>query len=288
MSVTPYCPHDREDSPLVDMRVSPAGYLPLLRAVQAHPDAKALGGLKSVLESVLRGDVVRGGADAHPGQGAGARCAGTRHRARRDVVWADAARGLQLSLGGAPESPKVFFDVVRRCLAVNGDDADVRAAGISPHSRSQRTTSPARYASATHQTHSRCRAHTPTAAPASSTTSSPSRTPQAAAAAATKSPHAGAACPSPPSAPSSPLGQEVRLLDATFLGHIHSRAQVLKHCPTGGLRDRVPRARRGHRAPLPDLSRARVRAFCHVEAHDGLGCAEYKDQVAGGDASFQR
>ncbi|CDO73302.1 hypothetical protein BN946_scf185008.g64 [Trametes cinnabarina] len=78
-------------------------------------------------------------------------------------------------------------------------------------------------------------------------------------------------------------GEEERLLEATFLSHIHSRPQDFKYCPTADCQT-VYRAAKEETVLRCPSCVVRICAFCHVEAHDGLTCAEYKDNAAGGRA----
>ncbi|KAI0328697.1 hypothetical protein GY45DRAFT_1306280 [Cubamyces sp. BRFM 1775] len=81
--------------------------------------------------------------------------------------------------------------------------------------------------------------------------------------------------------------EEERLLEATFLSYIHSRPQDFKYCPTADCQT-IYRA-----GPENTLLRCpscltRICASCHVESHEGLSCAEYKDHASGGNESFLR
>ncbi|KAJ8490200.1 hypothetical protein ONZ51_g2450 [Trametes cubensis] len=81
--------------------------------------------------------------------------------------------------------------------------------------------------------------------------------------------------------------EEERLFEATFLSYIHGRPQEFKYCPTADCQT-IYRA-----APENTLLRcpsclARICASCHVESHEGLSCAEYKDYASGGNESFLR
>ncbi|KAI9064073.1 hypothetical protein FKP32DRAFT_1625776 [Trametes sanguinea] len=82
-------------------------------------------------------------------------------------------------------------------------------------------------------------------------------------------------------------GEEERLLETTFLSHIHSRPQQFKYCPTADCQTVYRAAKEGTLLRCPSCL-TRICAFCHVEAHEGLTCAEYKDHISGGDDSFRR
>ncbi|KAI0629286.1 hypothetical protein C8Q77DRAFT_317706 [Trametes polyzona] len=82
-------------------------------------------------------------------------------------------------------------------------------------------------------------------------------------------------------------GDEERLFDAAFLAYIHGRASEFKYCPSADC-PTVYRAGEADTVLRCPTCLERVCAFCHVEAHEGLSCAEYKDRASGGDESFQR
>ncbi|EIW58614.1 uncharacterized protein TRAVEDRAFT_124663 [Trametes versicolor FP-101664 SS1] len=82
-------------------------------------------------------------------------------------------------------------------------------------------------------------------------------------------------------------GEEERLLEATFLSHINSRAQEFKYCPTADCQT-IYRASEENTVLRCPSCVARICASCHVEAHEGLSCAAYKDHASGGDESFER
>ncbi|KAL7280751.1 hypothetical protein ACG7TL_005695 [Trametes sanguinea] len=82
-------------------------------------------------------------------------------------------------------------------------------------------------------------------------------------------------------------GEEDWLLESTFLSHIHSRPQEFKYCPTADCQTVYRAAKEGTLLRCPSCL-TRVCGFCHVEAHEGLTCAEYKDHASGGDDAFRR
>ncbi|KAI0766947.1 hypothetical protein BD413DRAFT_605706 [Trametes elegans] len=82
-------------------------------------------------------------------------------------------------------------------------------------------------------------------------------------------------------------GEEEELLEATFLAHIHGRPQEYRYCPTADC-ETIYRAAQENTLLRCPACLARICASCHVEAHGGLSCAEYKDCASGGEQSFQR
>ncbi|TFK94195.1 hypothetical protein K466DRAFT_536709 [Polyporus arcularius HHB13444] len=82
-------------------------------------------------------------------------------------------------------------------------------------------------------------------------------------------------------------GEESRLLEATFLSHIHSRAQEFRYYPTADCQTIYRASTDGTLLRCPSCL-ARVCSTCHVEFHEGLTCAEFKDNRSGGEDSFQR
>ncbi|KAI0675743.1 hypothetical protein C8Q78DRAFT_963217 [Trametes maxima] len=82
-------------------------------------------------------------------------------------------------------------------------------------------------------------------------------------------------------------GEEERILEATFLSFIHSRPQQFKYCPTADCQIVYRAGKEDTQLRCPSCL-ARICAFCHVEAHEGLSCAGYKDQASGGEDSFRR
>ncbi|RPD76632.1 hypothetical protein L226DRAFT_381667, partial [Lentinus tigrinus ALCF2SS1-7] len=82
-------------------------------------------------------------------------------------------------------------------------------------------------------------------------------------------------------------GEEERLLDVTFLSHIHSRAQEFRYCPTADCQTIYRASTDGTLLRCPSCL-ARICSTCHVESHEGLTCAEFKDNLSGGEDSFRR
>ncbi|OJT11567.1 hypothetical protein TRAPUB_11908 [Trametes pubescens] len=82
-------------------------------------------------------------------------------------------------------------------------------------------------------------------------------------------------------------GEEERLMETTFLSHINSRAQEFKYCPTADCQT-IYRATEEDTVIRCPSCLVRICASCHVEAHEGLSCAAYKDHASGGDESFER
>ncbi|KAH9852190.1 hypothetical protein C2E23DRAFT_731379 [Lenzites betulinus] len=220
-------------------------------------------------------------------------------------------RELQDSLS-AGENLKMFFDVVRKRIVVEGDAANVRTARAAvakvhtgePAQRLSTDDAPCpvcfcdvsdplalpcghTYCRACLQHYLASLAHTTGGGGGSSTATCLASVPRVRDDGTTKESACGLGVPLPIIRTLLSPGQEERMLEAAFLAHIHSRAQEFKYCPTAdcatvyraGVADSVLRC---------PTCLARICAFCHVEAHEGLGCAEYKDQAAGGDASFQR
>ncbi|PIL24952.1 hypothetical protein GSI_12839 [Ganoderma sinense ZZ0214-1] len=82
-------------------------------------------------------------------------------------------------------------------------------------------------------------------------------------------------------------GQEERLLDAAFLSHIYSRPQEYHYCPTADCQT-IYRASADDTVLRCPSCLARICASCHVEFHEGLTCAAFKDNTSGGNEAFQR
>ncbi|KAI1796666.1 hypothetical protein LXA43DRAFT_879382 [Ganoderma leucocontextum] len=82
-------------------------------------------------------------------------------------------------------------------------------------------------------------------------------------------------------------GEEERLLEAAFLSHIHSRPQEYHYCPTADCQT-VYRASTDDTVLRCPSCLARICASCHVEFHEGLTCAAFKDNTSGGTEAFRR
>ncbi len=82
-------------------------------------------------------------------------------------------------------------------------------------------------------------------------------------------------------------GEESRLLEVTFLSHIHGRAQEFRYCPTADCQTIYRASTDGTLLRCPSCL-ARVCSTCHVEFHEGLTCGEFKDNRSGGEDSFRR
>ena len=82
-------------------------------------------------------------------------------------------------------------------------------------------------------------------------------------------------------------GEEERLFEAAFLSHIHSRPQEYHYCPTADCKT-VYRASADDNVLRCPSCVARICASCHVEFHEGLTCAQFKDNTSGGHEAFQR
>ena len=86
----------------------------------------------------------------------------------------------------------------------------------------------------------------------------------------------------------SPAEEEL-LLEAAFLAHVHGRPHEFRYCPTADC-PTIYRPVTDNEAVLlrcPACA-ARICAACHVEYHEGLTCAEFKDGASGGHEAFQK
>ena len=82
-------------------------------------------------------------------------------------------------------------------------------------------------------------------------------------------------------------GEEDRLLDSVFLSYIHGRPQEFHYCPTADCQTVYRASEAGSALRCPTCS-VRICATCHVEFHEGLTCAEFKDNATGGNEALQR
>ena len=82
-------------------------------------------------------------------------------------------------------------------------------------------------------------------------------------------------------------GEEERLLEAAFLSHIHGRPQEYHYCPTVDCQT-VYRTSADNTVLRCPSCLARICASCHVEFHEGLTCAAFKDNTSDGNEAFQR
>lgn len=82
-------------------------------------------------------------------------------------------------------------------------------------------------------------------------------------------------------------GEEDQLLESTFLSYIHGRPQEFRYCPTADCQTIYRASTDGTLLRCP-LCLARICSTCHVEFHEGLTCAEFKDNSNGGEDSFRQ
>ncbi|KAM5533842.1 hypothetical protein V8D89_012505 [Ganoderma adspersum] len=82
-------------------------------------------------------------------------------------------------------------------------------------------------------------------------------------------------------------GEEERLLEAAFLSHIHSRPQEYHYCPTADCQTLYRTFADDTVLRCPSCL-ARICASCHVEFHEGLTCAAFKDNTSGGNEAFRQ
>ncbi|KAF7796325.1 hypothetical protein EIP86_007502 [Pleurotus ostreatoroseus] len=81
--------------------------------------------------------------------------------------------------------------------------------------------------------------------------------------------------------------EEEELLRASFLAYVHSRPDEFHYCPT-------PDCETLYRPGCDDTvlrcpsCLIRICAACHVEFHEGLACAAYRDNVSGGYAAYEK
>ena len=81
--------------------------------------------------------------------------------------------------------------------------------------------------------------------------------------------------------------EESQLLEASFLAYIHSRPAEFHYCPTPDCKV-VYRPTKEDTALQCSACLNRICGACHVEFHEGLPCAEYRDNLQGGLEAFHR
>jgi IBR domain, a half RING-finger domain/RING-type zinc-finger len=80
---------------------------------------------------------------------------------------------------------------------------------------------------------------------------------------------------------------ENQLLEASFLAHIHSRPKEFHFCPTPDCKV-VYRPTGEGTALRCSVCLNRICGACHVEFHEGLTCAEHRDNLEGGNDAFRQ
>lgn len=84
-----------------------------------------------------------------------------------------------------------------------------------------------------------------------------------------------------------PAHEETRLLESAFLAHIHARPAAFRYCPTPDC-PMVYKPGAPGTVLLCPTCMASICPACHVEQHEGLTCAEHRDNLAGGAESYRR
>jgi hypothetical protein len=81
--------------------------------------------------------------------------------------------------------------------------------------------------------------------------------------------------------------EESQLLEASFLAHIHARPEEFRYCPTPDCKVVYRPTREGTVLQCSSCMN-RVCGTCHVEFHEGLTCAEHRDNLEGGHDAFRQ
>ncbi|KAJ3538049.1 hypothetical protein NM688_g6575 [Phlebia brevispora] len=82
-------------------------------------------------------------------------------------------------------------------------------------------------------------------------------------------------------------GEEDALLQASFFSYVHSRPEEFYYCPTADCQTVYRGGPDGTVLRCPTCF-VRICAACHVEFHEGLDCAMYRDNIAGGHDAYNR
>ncbi len=80
--------------------------------------------------------------------------------------------------------------------------------------------------------------------------------------------------------------EEDKLLEASFLSYINERPEF-HYCPTPDCQMIYRTGSDGTVLRCPSCL-ARVCSACHVEFHEGLDCASYRDNLSGGDDAYRK
>ncbi|KAF8915575.1 hypothetical protein CPB85DRAFT_1251466 [Mucidula mucida] len=80
--------------------------------------------------------------------------------------------------------------------------------------------------------------------------------------------------------------QEQHLFQTAFLAYIHARGDEFKYCPTPDCGVVYRAAHEGTALTCPSCVN-RICAACHVQFHEGLTCAQHRDNAEGGNQQFQ-
>jgi len=81
--------------------------------------------------------------------------------------------------------------------------------------------------------------------------------------------------------------EENQLLEASFLSYIHARPKEFHYCPTPDCRVAYRPTKEGTTLQCSSCL-TRICGACHVEFHEGLTCAEHKENLEGGLDAFRR
>lgn len=82
--------------------------------------------------------------------------------------------------------------------------------------------------------------------------------------------------------------EESQLLEAAFLAHIHSHPAEFHYCPTPDCKAVYRPSTKEGTSHQCSTCLNRICTVCHTEFHEGLTCAEHRDNLEGGNAAFQR
>ncbi|KAI0310188.1 hypothetical protein OF83DRAFT_1070958 [Amylostereum chailletii] len=81
--------------------------------------------------------------------------------------------------------------------------------------------------------------------------------------------------------------EEAQLFESYMRSHINSRPEEFHYCPSPDCPTVYRPARAGTIVHCPTCLE-RICAHCHIEHHEGLSCAEYKDGMSENSVMFQR
>ncbi|KZP30573.1 hypothetical protein FIBSPDRAFT_814883 [Athelia psychrophila] len=81
--------------------------------------------------------------------------------------------------------------------------------------------------------------------------------------------------------------EETKLLEASFLSHIHSHPTEFHYCPTPDCKNIYRQKQSGITLQCPTCL-VRICPSCHIEFHEGLTCAEHRDNLGGGNDAFRK
>lgn len=80
--------------------------------------------------------------------------------------------------------------------------------------------------------------------------------------------------------------QEQELFHTAFLGHVHSRPEEFRYCPTPDCNVIYRPADAGTVLTCPSCLN-RICPACHIQFHEGLTCVQHRDNMEGGNEKFQ-